>query len=80
MRIEQKGPYTVYSRSDLMASDVIMRANECAGAEIIVLTSAFMDYGHFLKTFDINEEQYQELLKLKTWKQLEAFIQKVWPK
>lgn len=81
LKVTQHGAYTVYSSPDRMESDLLVRANACAGAEIIVLTSSFMDYGHFLKTFDITEDQYLRLQGcVRTTRQLEKWLAQVWPK
>ena len=80
MRKLRVGDYTIYrDDSGVMGNDLLVRTNPSRGAEIIVLCSLFMDYGHVLKVFNITEEQYFELENLNNFDALNEWLQRVWP-
>lgn len=73
----QKGNYTVFRQEDLMQNDLLVRPAPCRGAEVIMLSSFFMDYGHVVQTFDISEEMYIKLQQAKTTEDVDAVLLEV---
>ena len=71
----QMGDYTIFrTRGEILRDDVLVRPHPTRGAEVILLTSYFMDYGHVQGIHTISEEKYAEMQKIKTEDELEAFV------
>lgn len=78
MDIRQQGQFTIYSEE--FHNDLLVLPGPCQGATVIVLCSVFMDYGHVNKVFDVTEEQYRELDQCRDMTDVDAWLDKCWPK
>jgi hypothetical protein len=70
----QMSDYTIFRQMDMMQDDVLVKPHECRGADVILVTSFFMDYGHVQQIFTIDEEQYKALQQVTTTDELDAFL------
>jgi hypothetical protein len=70
----QMGDFTIFRHEGCMGDDIAVKPGECAGADMLVLTSLFMDYGHVLNIFILTEEEYQHLQSIYTSDMLEEFV------
>lgn len=77
----QMGDYTIFrTRGSVFHDDVVVRPHPTNGADVLLLTSYFMDYGHLQDIHTISEEKYQEMQKIQTEEELEAFVDSLYKK